>query len=55
VRGFELAVFIVAGDAAALGAGALAFALAFATVFAVAFTARRGLDFAVMRVALLPE
>src|SRR5207244_4034653 len=61
VRGFEFVVFVVEGDTSALDEGALAFALAFAftTVFAVAFaaafTAWRGLDFAVMRGALLPE
>src|SRR3989442_7100466 len=58
VRWLEPAVFAIEGDTAALGAGTLAFALAFpfATVFTdaftVAFTARRGLDFAVMRVGL---
>src|SRR2546426_4496339 len=61
VRGLALVVFVIEGDTSALDAGALAFALAFAftTVFAVAFaaafTAWRGLDFAVMRGALLPE
>src|SRR5947208_5972024 len=57
LRWTEPAVFVVGDAAAALGAGVLAFALAFAfsTVFAAAFTARRGLDFAVMRAVLLPE
>src|SRR5205807_1582764 len=61
VRGFEFVVFVVEGDTSALDEGALAFALAFtfttvfAVAFAAAFTAWRGLDFAVMRGALLPE
>jgi hypothetical protein len=55
VRWIEPAVLVVEGDTAALGALAFTVVFVFTTGFAVAFTARRGLDFAVMRVALLPE